>query len=143
VEAQVNGVNIDGSHRRKLKKISALLSPSEHVIQAAYFQWVRLRYPDLKLIYATPNAAKRSPQLARYMLAEGLTAGIPDVNIDIPRGDYAGARIEFKKRDGRVTPEQKEAQRQLAGAGYWVIECRSTEAAIDATKSYLGDWQWQ
>lgn len=135
----MTGVDIDRIHHKRIKKI---LSPSEHHIQSAYFSWVRLRYPGCKLIYAVPNSSKLTDAGRVYKWQEGLTAGIPDVNIDISCGGYHGARIEFKRHDGRVTDEQLEAQRQLKDAGYWVIECRSTEEAIDATTSYLRSWQW-
>lgn len=124
---------------------------SEHAIQAAYFQWVRLAYPGTKLIYAVPNAAKRGPALASWMKAEGLTAGIPDINIDIPRtppymafvptGGFHGMRIETKSIKGKLTDEQAEAHKQLQKAGYFVTVCRDTESMILQTKIYLGDWK--
>ena len=114
---------------------------SEHAIQAAYFQWVRLTYPGCKLIYAVPNAAKRGPALASWMIAEGLTSGIPDINIDIPREAWAGMRIETKSAKGNPTDEQLDAHYQLRRHGYRVEVLRDPADMIAATKDYLGDWR--
>lgn len=114
---------------------------SEHAIQSAYFEWVRLVYPGCKLIYAVPNAAKRGPALASWMKAEGLTAGMPDINIDIGRTGYHGMRIETKSFKGILTDEQKEAHEQLEKADYYVVVCRDTESMIEETKFYLRGWK--
>lgn len=113
---------------------------SEHAIQSAYFDWVRLQYPGTKLIYANPNAAKRGPALAAWMKAEGLTAGIPDINIDVGRFGYHGMRIETKSIKGKLTNEQIEAHEQLEKADYWVVVCRDTDSMIEETKRYLKGW---
>ena len=51
------------------------MQQNEHYEQAAVIQWFRMAYPKL-IMFAIPNAAKRSPQLANYMKAEGLLAGV-------------------------------------------------------------------
>jgi len=132
-----SGVDIDRIHRKRP------FTPTEHEIQCAYFDWVRLQYPYCKLIYAVPNGSSKSMPAALKFKREGLTPGMPDVNIDIPRGDYHGMRIEFKSANGFVADTQKIAHQQLNDAGYWVVVCRTTEAAIEATKAYLGEWRWQ
>jgi hypothetical protein len=48
---------------------------SEHAEQSAVFHWAKVReeqYPALKMMFAVPNAGKRSPGAAAYYLAEGL-----------------------------------------------------------------------
>lgn len=130
------------------------LEPSEHQIQSAYFDWVRLTYPGTKLIYAVPNSSKLTDAGRVYKWQEGLTAGIPDVNIDVPTWmvssfvcaeelatHYAGMRIEVKTKNGKVSDEQRETHGQLTKAGYWVVVCRSTESMIEETKRYLGNWK--
>jgi hypothetical protein len=97
----------------------AALKPTEHQVQAAYFDLVRLHRPNCKLIYAVPNAAKRSYALARRMQREGLKSGSLDVNIDIPAGEYHGMRIEFKRDvKGELSDEQRETWDQLVAQGY-------------------------
>lgn len=117
------------------------LLPSEHQIQCAYFDWVRIAYPHCKLIYAVPNGSSKSMPAALKFKREGLTPGMPDINIDIARGEYHGMRIEFKSRHGFVNDQQKFVHAQLADAGFWVVIARSTEEGIQATRAYLGEWR--
>lgn len=130
------------ARRSKVRRIE----PSEHQIQSAYFDWVRLAYPGCKLIYAVPNGGKRHIVTAMKMQREGVTPGMPDVNIDVPKisdtvSDYYGMRIEVKTKKGALNAAQKEAHIQLESVGIWVVVCRSTESMIEETKRYLGDWK--
>jgi hypothetical protein len=111
---------------------------SEHMIQAMYFRRVRAKWPLTKLIYAVPNAAKRSYSLAAHMKGEGMTAGILDINIDIPRGGYHGMRIEFK-RDAKMkfSEEQVKTVAQLEAEGYLVELHWDDVAAFDSTLAYM------
>lgn len=111
---------------------------SEHQIQAQYFDLVRLHMPGTKLIYAVPNGANKSPAARMKFKREGLTPGVPDVNIDIPRDIYHGMRIEFKSATGVCSDDQKDAHRQLLDAGYCVAVYRDAVEAWEITKKYLG-----
>lgn len=113
---------------------------SEHDHQVAFFDWVRLmREKDWRfhLITATPNAGQRSIGAARYMKAEGLTAGWPDISIMIPTKDYAGAFIEMKSKKGKLTEEQMKTLLYLEKAGYLTEVCRSAEEAIGVVTRYF------
>jgi len=110
---------------------------SEHQIQSAYFDAVRRAWPQLKLIYSTPNGGLRNKVVAVKLKREGLTPGIPDVNIDIPAHGYHGARIEFKVPGNKPTDNQKEAHRQLTEAGYLVEIHTDPEKAFEWTRWYL------
>lgn len=118
---------------RKPKK----LRPLEHHIQAAYFDLVRLHMPGTKLIYAVPNGANKSPMARMKFKREGLTPGMPDVNIDIARRPWHGARIEFKRPGEKCSAEQDEAHRQLDNEGYLVIVHTDAIQAWNFTKKYL------
>lgn len=113
------------------------LLPSEHQIQSAYFDWVRKAYPGCKLIYAVPNGSNKSPVQRVKFQREGLTPGIPDVNIDVANATYHGARIEFKTHNGKVSVEQTKVMDQLRAHRYRVVVCRSVDEAIEFTSSYL------
>ena len=110
---------------------------TEHHIQSAYFDLVRLHMPGTKLIYAVPNGANKSPAARMKFKREGLTPGVPDVNIDIPRGGYHGMRIEFKSKDGQLSKDQRKAIDQLNDQGYWVVTMRDAIEAWEATRWYL------
>ena len=85
-----------------------------------------LRY---KNIAATPNAGKRTPQVARYYISEGLKAGFPDITVAIPRSPYHGLFIEFKRHPNKLSAEQLEWQDRLTKAGYCYRVCWSLEEA--------------
>ncbi len=115
--------------------------PSEHQIQSCFFDWVRLStkaHPELRLCIAIPNAAKRSPGLAAWLRREGLTAGVPDVLLLVPRGIWCGLAIEFKRPGGKISPAQSFMIDDMRGEGWKVAVMHSTEEAITIVKEYLG-----
>jgi hypothetical protein len=116
----------------------AIRRPTEHQIQAAYFQLVRLKLKEYPLIYAVPNGSNKSPMQRVKFQREGLTPGILDVNIDYPRKGYHGMRIEFK-RDSKISlsDEQRVIAEQLFRAGYHVAKHWDPEEAFNATQEYL------
>lgn len=120
-------------------KAIKLPAPTEHDIQAAYFQLVRLNMPGTKLIYAVPNGIniKSFATRVKYM-QEGRVPGVPDVNIDYARGGYHGMRIEFK-RDAKKKPseDQVEAMAQLTRENYLAELHHDVEQAWQRTRMYL------
>lgn len=117
---------------------SGKLAPTEHQIQRAYFDLVRLHMPNTKLIYAVPNGAHKSMAQRVKFQREGLTPGVPDVSIDFARGGYHGMRIEFK-RNSYLHPsvEQQKALDQLNEAGYFARVHCDAERAWQETQVYL------
>jgi hypothetical protein len=82
---------------------------SEHAHQKAFIQWCKLHerlYPELGLIYHTPNGSKRTPWQQRQAKADGMRAGIPDIHLPVARGDYHGLWIEFKFGKNTLTRAQ-------------------------------------
>lgn len=115
---------------------------SEHHIQSAYIRWVRAEStaePGLRLLFATPNAAKRNFKEAASLRAEGMKSGVPDLMLPLPRGGYCGLAIEFKKpKTGKLSPEQIEYIADLEMFGrYRVVICTCHLDAIEKTQSYL------
>ncbi|NII73239.1 hypothetical protein FHW84_001808 [Dyella sp. SG562] len=116
--------------------------PTEHSEQVCLMQWARLatcEYPDLRLLYAIPNAAKRSPRLAAHMKAEGLRCGVPDLCLPVARGGYHGLYIELKRRKGgSVSAEQKVWIDLLNKQKYKAVVCHGWEMARVVLRAYLG-----
>jgi hypothetical protein len=123
---------------------------SEHGEQVAFFDYLRWRanqLPELAYVFAVPNGAKlpytgegrerHSPE-AQRLLAEGLTPGVPDICVPIPRGGYHGLWIEMKFGRNGLSDEQKKFQEFLLGQGYLVSVCYSTQEAIEVMELYLG-----
>ena len=113
---------------------------NEHNSQAAFIRWCALqekRYPELSLVYAVPNAAKRSLRLAYYLKAEGMKSGIPDICLPYPKPPYAGLWLEFKHGKNKSTPSQLIWQAKLRAAGHRVEVVYTVDEAIRVTKEYL------
>ncbi len=114
-------------------------SGSEHQEQAAFFSFVWLhsgRYPLLEWIHSIPNwTPKESDRL--YLSAEGMTAGILDVFIPIPRAGFAGFYIEFKAGRNEPTDDQRAFALFAIDQGYRVDIHRDWLEAARALFDYL------
>lgn len=112
---------------------------TEHQVQSAYFDLVRMFYPNNKLIYAVPNGVNmKSPATRMKYWREGRIPGVPDVNIDYARGGFNFMRIEFK-RDAKQKPsaDQLEAHWQISMAGGLVEVHFDVAEAWARTKLYM------
>lgn len=114
------------------------MQQNEHYEQSAVIQWFRLAYPKL-IMFAIPNAAKRSPQLANYMKAEGMLAGVADLFLMKPSKTHHGLFIEMKSKTGKLTDQQKYFLEQAKAQGYAASVCFSFEEAQAAITNYLHD----
>lgn len=119
---------------------------SEHEEQKALFQWLDTvgvaRFPghcvDGKFMaFAVPNAAKRSPQLASWMRAEGMRGGVPDVFIPIGNDKYNGLFIEMKYGNNKETAAQKKWLCALSDHGYKCITCYNWRTGAEIIDAYL------
>jgi len=110
-------------------------SPSEHSIQVTVIDYIDKckTHPDIFAISST-NAAKRSLRLGARMKAEGMTAGVADIQILLPEG--RSAWIELKTAKGTQSIQQKGFQARCARLGHPYEVCKSVQAAIDTLKSW-------
>ena len=112
---------------------------SEHAEQVALFRWaalMRKKYPELALMYAIPNAARRSPRQGAWMKAEGMKAGVPDVHLPVSNGSYIGLWIEMKVTT-KPTKAQSEWMKALAAVGHKCAVCYSWGEARAVIEEYL------
>ena len=110
----------------------------EHAMQAAFFVMVDGDRRTKHLpIFAVPNAARRSPRQGAWMKAEGLRAGIPDLQLDVARSGFHGLRIELKAGKNQESEEQTKVLASLRRRGYKTMTCYSADAAIDEIQDYL------
>ncbi len=115
------------------------ITPTEHQIQAAFFDWVaRQRIPGIELMHATPNGGKRTSSYGGKLKAEGMMRGVPDVSWPVSRGAYVGLAIEFKSDGANPTKEQRERIDALQKEGWCVVLCWSWEAATKVVQGYAG-----
>ncbi len=115
---------------------------TEHQEQATVIQWSTLllnKCPLLAMLYAIPNAAKRSMALAAAMKAEGMKSGVPDLCLPVARNNFHGLYIEMKRKKGSVvSKEQSWWKDNLIEQGYRAVICKGADEAIAEIKSYMG-----
>jgi len=113
---------------------------SEHQIQSAFIKRVELHYktyPQLEILFAVPNAAKRSYALAAMLKAEGMKSGVPDIMWPYNNGQYAGLALEFKSQIGKLTDNQIAFMEKLTAHGWLCLKVNDAELAWQHVKSYL------
>jgi len=113
---------------------------SEHLHQAALFSWADAAgIPELRMLFAVPNGGWRGPHpaTARRLKDEGVRPGVPDIYLDVPRGEWHGLRIELKIKGGRLSPAQVKWLEKYSEYGYRAVCCYGWEQAKDEIRSYL------
>ncbi len=110
----------------------------EGLEQIAYLQWLQLQYPFVyRCTFHIANERKTSPQYGRYLKMLGVKAGVSDLFIAYPSGEYHGMFIEMKSRTGKPSPIQIEFLDLMRTQGYYSIICYGADEAIAVTKQYL------
>lgn len=114
----------------------------EHQHQKHLMIWARFsesRFPCLRLLFAVPNAARRTKAERGRMLEEGLRAGVPDLCLPVPRQGYHGLFIELKvdRKKSRATRLQREWLTALREQGYKAVICYGWEEGARVLQEYL------
>lgn len=112
---------------------------NESQLQRVCVAWFNLQYRQYKgLLYAVPNGARTSATQGRILKAEGMTAGVADLILDIPAQGYHGLRLEMKTLTGRQSDSQKRWQELEESQGYKYVVVRTYEDFQNTIKGYLG-----
>lgn len=121
----------------------------EHELQVASVRWFRLQYPEYApLLFAVPNGGARDKREGARLKAEGVTAGVADLLLLVPRveQDEEGAAyyipalcIEMKTDKGRQQATQHAWQTAVEREGYKYIVVRSLDEFIQELQHYLGE----
>lgn len=123
------------------KLTKAVNVPTEDEEQATVIEWAELNavhFPDLKLLYAIPNGGKRDVREAAKFKRTGVKPGVPDLHLPVPKGGYHGLYIEMKrKKDGKLSPDQREWLRILTEQGHYCAVCKGWEQAVKTIINYL------
>jgi hypothetical protein len=118
------------------------VNPPEHREQTMLFDWAAWavgQYPELELMYASPNGGHRIPAVAVKLKREGVKRGVPDICLPVARRGYHGLYIELKRlRGGTVSPDQKAFIAKLQAQGYRATVCAGFESARQEIEEYLG-----
>ena len=130
-------MTLDELHKLREKKNRGKAAASEHDLQVQCLRWLHIAHPDV-LCYAIPNGGQRNTIVAARLKAEGATAGVPDLHIPIPRGEYASLYIEMKNgKAGVVSEKQKEMITRLREYGNKVVVCRNFEEFCEVVEEYI------
>ena len=106
--------------------------PTEHQEQCAFVKWFRHQYPRVR-IFAVPNAAMRSVELASYLRAEGMTPGVPDLVVIEWK-----LLIEMKRVKGSVISDEQHGWREYAHRIGWNhVFAYGCDHAIEYVKNLL------
>ena len=115
---------------------------SEHDEQSNLFAWARKYAPMIKqlaMLFAIPNGGKADKMQKIWAWKEGQEAGVPDIFLAVPKGEFAGLFVEMKvKPHGKVSDDQKRWHVMLEAMGYQVEVCWSSEQAQKVILDYLG-----
>lgn len=106
----------------------------EALLQRTLFQHIRLRQQPGWVIWATPNAGKRSPRYGAELKRQGLTAGVGDINLVGPDGLYH--ELELKTEKGKLSPAQRERLFALEAAGAIVDVAFGLDDALARLKAW-------
>lgn len=108
--------------------------------QMALFAWAALeqrRYPILRWMFAVKNEERSGSVVAGAKAkAMGVKAGVADIFLPFPCGQYAGLFIEMKTKVGKQSDMQKQFQAELHPAYKYVL-CRSWIEAKNEIEKYL------
>ena len=108
--------------------------------QIAVFEWAAVAaplIPELSLLFHIPNGGKRTVSEAVRFKRAGVKAGVPDLFLPVPKGNYHGLWIEMKAKGGRIRPEQREWIEALREQGFQAYVCFGAEEAINTLRRYL------
>ncbi len=107
---------------------------SEAAEQMALVAWARA---NNLLLISIPNAGKRSYHTGQKERAMGLTAGVSDLFLAMPRNGYAGYWVEMKSKGNKPKPLQYEWLDKMRQQGYKADWYDNWENAKSAIEKYL------
>lgn len=126
--------------RELLKPQRRPYAHEEHCIQATCVRWFRLQYPCFALLlFAVPNGANKSKVARGMFKAEGLTAGVADLLLLVPRGGFHGLCLEAKTMKGRQSEAQKAWQEAVERQGYKYALFRSFDEFRWIITNYINE----
>lgn len=109
----------------------------EHELQVQAMKYMRLQYPELdRQIFAIPNGGARDPVTGKKLKDEGVLAGVWDLFIAIPSGDYHGCFIETKWGKNGLSDSQKKFK-QANNKHYYFFVYRTLDEFIEKLQQYL------
>lgn len=132
---------------RNLKTDGSLVRPgsskkswvgAESKEQIALLQWLQLQHPKVyESTFHIPNERKCSSIYGKFLKLMGVKAGVSDLFLAIPMGEYHGLFIEMKAKKGIKQPSQVKFIEQMRENGYAASFAFGIEEAMALIKWYL------
>lgn len=95
------------------------------------------KWSELEYLYHVPNGGSRNAKEAANLKAQGVRAGVPDLELPAARGAYTGLHIEMKHGKNRVSKEQDRFLMALKEMGRCAVVCYEAEPAMKVIKEYM------
>ena len=130
----------------------------ESLSQIALLKWFKLQYPQYEdLLVGYPSGTYLGLQAAVRMKAMGLRAGMPDLQLLVPKmvrrtmkphpeaeplesiNFIPGLFVEMKSETGKLSAIQRSFHEKLRVHNYTIVTCYSCEEAQEEIRSYLKD----
>lgn len=103
----------------------------ERKLMVSCFTWFRLQHPKyVNLLFTIPSESSNKQ-------GRGLTKGIPDSMLAVPRRGAHGLFIEFKYGKNGLSDHQDRAIYDLKSYGYQCEVCYTLESFIEIINAYL------
>lgn len=108
----------------------------EHELQKECYRWFCYQHPKIKsLLIHVPNEGKRHN--GNRLRQIGMTAGVADMLLLLPKSEYGSLAIEFKSKYGKQSPAQREWMEDYLYAGNYYEICRSFEDFVKIINRYM------
>lgn len=132
-----NGSICQGCGKLMVKKARKKREYPEDALQQQCVQWFRMQFPQ-KIIFHIPNGRGRfNPRQGKRLKSLGVLAGVPDLYIPEPCGDFHGLFVELKAGSNKPIETQEEMIEALRGRGYAVEVCYALSEFVEVARGYL------
>lgn len=109
----------------------------ESNLQTAVFAWFGYQYPEYAgLFFAVGNGGQRNAREAARMKREGITPGVSDLILLVPRPHIL--LLELKVKGGKLSDAQKSWLAKAAGIGHTTAVAYDFHAARAAIVNHIG-----
>ena len=109
------------------------------LVAALRRHWSKIpKLAERPIIYHVPNGGQRDPREAANLKVQGALAGVPDLEIVLPKGRCL--KIEMKASDGRLSKSQIELHDHLSALGHPVVTAYSAEDALNKLQQF--NWEF-
>ena len=109
----------------------------EDALQVSVIRWWQHQYPEFAgLLFAVPNGGRRDAREGARFKAQGVTAGVSDLILLVPRPHIL--LLELKIKGGKLSDAQKTWLAKAAAQGHTAAVAYDFNAARAAIVNHIG-----